>query len=151
MSSSHKESTMRHFLLPAAFAAFVLPVPALSQESAEPQAASLAELGEQMRDAERQRETALMLQALTEVLLDMPIAPLAEAAAEMAGEQAERIDPDMTLRQVAPDADRVSDEVARNVPRAMEAAGALAEGLAAMTPVLREMAERFRATLPPRD
>ena len=62
----------------------------------------------------------------------------------MAGEQAREIDPDMTLRQMVPNADRVSDEIARNAPRVMQAAGSMAEGVAAMTPMLRDMAARMR-------
>ena len=141
---------MRIFVLPAALAAFALPVPALAQDAA-PATPPLAELADQMRDPASQREMALMLQAMTEVLLDMPIAPLAQAAAEMAGEKAEAIDPDTTLRSMAPDAGRVSEEVARSVPRAMQAAGAMAEGVAAMTPMLREMARRMREAMPARD
>lgn len=142
---------MRSFVLPAALAAFAVPVPALAQDAAQAAPAPLAELADQMRDPARQRDMALMLQAMTEVLLDMPIAPLAQAAADMAGEKADEIDPDTTLRSMAPDAGRVSDEVARNVPRAMQAAGAMAEGMAAMTPMLREMARRMRDAMPPRD
>ena len=106
---------MRKFILPAALAACTLPVPALAQDAP---AAPLADLGEQMRDPAYQRDMALMLQAMTEVLLDMPIAPLAQAAAEMAGEKTRDIDPDLTLRRVVPQTDRVGDEVARTVPRA---------------------------------
>ncbi|MFW2351340.1 hypothetical protein [Qipengyuania sp.] len=142
---------MRSFVLPAALAAFAVPVPALAQDAAQAAPAPLAELADQMRDPAYQREMALMLQAMTEVLLDMPIAPLAQAAADMAGEKADEIDPDTTLRSMAPDAGRVSDEVARNVPRAMQAAGSMAEGMAAMTPMLREMARRMRDAMPPRD
>ena len=87
---------MRKILLPALLAALATPAMA---EAAGPTNAPLAGLGEQMHDPERQRDMALMLRAMTEVLLDMPIAPLAEAAAEMAGEDARPIDPDMTLRQ----------------------------------------------------
>ncbi|AXK41613.1 hypothetical protein [Erythrobacter aureus] len=139
---------MRKILLPALLAALATPAMA---EAAGPTNAPLAALGEQMHDPERQRDMALMLRAMTEVLLDMPIGPLAEAAAEMAGEDVRPIDPDMTLRQMTPEADRIGDEVSRNVPRAMQAAGSMAEGLAAMTPLLREMAERFREAMPERD
>ena len=142
---------MRKFVFPVMLGALALPAPAIAHENAPTAAAPLAELGEQMRDPARQREMALMLQAVTEVLLDMPIAPLAQAAADMAGEQADDIDPDLTLRQMAPDAGRVGEEVARTVPRAMQAAGSMAEGFAAIAPMLRDMAERMRETLPPRD
>ncbi|WP_370031752.1 hypothetical protein [Qipengyuania mesophila] len=142
---------MRSIVLPAALAAFAVPVPALAQDAPQAAPAPLAELADQMRDPARQREMALMLQAMTEVLLDMPIAPLAQAAADMAGEKADEIDPDTTLRSMAPEAGRVSEEVARTVPRAMQAAGSMAEGMAAMTPMLREMAKRMRDAMPPRD
>lgn len=138
---------MRKIILPAAAAALVLPAPAFAQDAyddAPEAAAPLADLGERMKDPETQRDMALTLQAMTEVLLDMPIGPLAEAAADMAGEQAREIDPDMTLRQMVPNADRVSDEIARNAPRVMQAAGSMAEGVAAMTPMLRDMAARMR-------
>ncbi|MEX0341398.1 MAG: hypothetical protein AB3N06_02320 [Erythrobacter sp.] len=139
---------MRRSILPAILATLVLPAPALAQDAAGTQAAPLAELGEQMRDPERQRETALMAQAMTEVLLDMPIGPLAEAAAELASGQARRIDPDVTLRRLAPQTDGLGEGVARNVPRAMQAAGAMARGLATMTPMMRELAGRVRLAIP---
>lgn len=152
---------MPKLLLPvAALAALAAPLPALAQPAGDAQdaeraesaeSAPLAAFGERMKDPEQQRETALMLQAMAEVLLDLPIGPLAEAAAEMAGEEAAKIDPQMTLRQLAPDAGQVSDEVARNVPRAMRAAGAMAQGMAAMTPHLRALADRLRDALPAAD
>ncbi|MBX7481978.1 hypothetical protein [Qipengyuania qiaonensis] len=142
---------MRKLVFPVMLGALLLPAPAFAQDYAPEASAPLADLGEQMRDPARQREMALMLQAMTEVLLDMPVAPLAQAAADMAGETAQDIDPELTLRQIAPDAGRVSEEVARNVPRAMQAAGSMAEGVAAMAPMLRDMADRMRAAMPPRD
>lgn len=111
----------------------------------------LSDLGEQMRDPAYQRDMALMLQAMTEVLLDMPVAPLAQAATEMADKEVRDIDPDLTLRRMVPQADRAGEEVARVVPRAMQAAGSMAEGLAAMTPLLRDMAARMRAIAPQAD
>ena len=109
--------------------------------------APLADLSQRMSDPEAQRETALMLQAMTEVLLDVPIAPMAEAAAQMAGEKAQAIDPDLTLRKLAPQAGRLSEEVARNTPRAMEAMGIMAQGLAAAAPALKGMLVRMREGL----
>lgn len=129
----------------AALAALSLPAPAVAQDAA------LADLGERMRDPAQQRETALMAQALTEIMLDMPIAPLAQAAAEMAGEKAATIDPDLTLRKLAPEAGQASEALGRNLPRAMAAVGAMAETTARMAPALRDMAARMRAMMPPRD
>lgn len=137
----------------AALAAFAVPATAQEYDATaldEPAVdeRALEDMADEMRDPARQREMALMLQTMTEVLLDLPIAPLAQAAADMAGEKAEEIDPDLTLRKVAPDAGRVSDGVAVAVPRAMQAMGGLAEGLSEMTPALRDMARRLREALP---
>ncbi|WP_435203680.1 hypothetical protein [Qipengyuania sp. 902] len=145
---------MRNAILPLAAAFAVTAAPAAAQDydapdvDASPETLPLADMADEMRDPERQRDMALMLQTMTEVLLDLPIAPLAKAAADMAGEKAEEIDPDLTLRKVAPDAGRLSEEVAVVVPRAMQAMGGLAEGLSEMTPALRDMARRMREALP---
>ena len=139
---------MLRSVLPAFFLSLALPT-AVSAQATDRE--GLSDLGEQMRDPAYQRDMALMLQAMTEVLLDMPVAPLAQAAAEMAEEEARDIDPDLTLRRMVPQADRAGQEVARVVPRAMQAAGSMAEGLAAMTPLLRDMAARMRAIAPQAD
>ena len=140
---------MRKLLLPAAvLAAFSVPAAAQDAPAIEPEAVPLADMAAQMRDPDRQREIALMVQTMTEVLLDMPIAPLAQAAADMAGEKAEDIDPTLTLRKMAPDAGEVSKQVGRNLPHAMDAMSSMAEGLAAMAPTLRQMAERMKNALP---
>lgn len=144
---------MRTFILSGAALALIAP-PVAAQEaysSQTPESAPLADLTESMSDPDTQREAALMLQAMTEVLLDMPIAPLAQAAAEMAGDGAEKIDPDLTLRQVAPDAGKLSDEIARNTPYAMEALSVMAEGIAAMAPAIKEMTEGLRESFPHED
>lgn len=141
---------MSRSLLIGLLALVALPAPALAQEAA-PAAAPLAEFGEQMRDPQQQRETALMAQALAEIALDMPIAPLAQAAAEMAGERAEAFDPDLTLRKLMPGAGQASEALGRNLPQAMAAAGAMAETAAEMAPQLRALAGRMRALMPPRD
>ena len=139
---------MLRSVLPAFFLSLALPT-AVSAQATDRE--GLSDLGEQMRDPAYQRDMALMLQAMTEVLLDMPVAPLAQAAAEMVGEETRDIDPDLTLRRMVPQADRAGEEVARVVPRAMQAAGSMAEGLAAMTPLLRDMASRMRAIAPQAD
>ena len=139
---------MLRSVLPAFFLSLALPT-AVSAQATDRE--GLSDLGEQMRDPAYQRDMALMLQAMTEVLLDMPVAPLAQAVAEMVGEETRDIDPDLTLRRMVPQADRAGEEVARVVPRAMQAAGSMAEGLAAMTPLLRDMAARMRAIAPQAD
>lgn len=139
---------MLRSVLPAFFLSLAFPT-AVSAQATDRE--GLSDLGEQMRDPAYQRDMALMLQAMTEVLLDMPVAPLAQAAAEIADKEARDIDPDLTLRRMVPRADRAGEEVARNVPRAMQVAGSMAQGLAAMTPLLRDMATRMRVIAPQAD
>ena len=146
----------RHLLAAATLAAFAAPVPALAQDADEPafderEGAGLTEMADTLSDPERQRELAMMLRAMSEVLLDLPIAPLTDAVAEIAGEEAPLVEDGATLRSIAPEASRVPEEIEKNLPRAMEAAGTLAETLEVMLPQLRAMAERFSDTLPQRD
>ena len=71
---------MLRSVLPAFLLSLALPA-AVSAQATDRE--GLSDLGEQMRDPAYQRDMALMLQAMTEVLLDMPVAPLAQAAAEI--------------------------------------------------------------------
>ena len=77
-------SFMRKLVLPVMLGALTLPAPAVAQANVDDAVAALGDLSHQLRDPERQREMKLMMQAMTEVLLGMPIAPLAQAAADMA-------------------------------------------------------------------
>lgn len=143
---------MRPTIVPAALLSLIaIPVAAQETSAPAPEAGALADMAQQMQDPERQRELAMVAQTMAEVLLDLPIAPLAQAAAEMAGEEARQIDPDLTLRKLAPEAGELSGEIGRNAPRAMQAAGTLAGALAAMAPTLREMAEQMARALPRKD
>ena len=67
---------MLRSVLPAFFLSLAFPT-AVSAQATDRE--GLSDLGEQMRDPAYQRDMALMLQAMTEVLLDMPVAPLAQA------------------------------------------------------------------------
>ena len=68
----------RHLLAAATLAAFAAPVPALAQDADEAafderDGAGLTEMADSLSDPERQRELAMMLRAMSEVLLDLPI------------------------------------------------------------------------------
>ena len=103
---------------------------------------ALSSVAERLGDPQKQREIGLMLQALSEVLLDLPIAPLAEAAAEITGDDPADVDPHMTLRSVAPQSSDIPEKIGENVPRAMSTIASLAKGLETMLPALRDMAAR---------
>lgn len=136
------------------FAALAAPLPALAQDAqlltpVEAEGTSLEQMSDKLSDPVRQQELAMMARAMGEVLLDLPIAPLTEALADIAGEEAPAMDRGTTIRSLAPGSSRVPAEIEKNLPRAMEAMGALAGAMEAMAPELRAMAKRFEQALPP--
>ena len=149
---------MRKFVLSALAASVVAaPPPLLAQDEGDADAPLALEepgedfsgMAERFKDPEQQRQMALMLRTMSEVLLDMPLAPLMEAMGEMAGEDAPQVDPGATLRSMAPQADRVPEEIEKNLPRALDAMGSMAEAMEKMMPALKDMAERMKDVAPP--
>ena len=132
---------MRTLVVTVILAAAILPVPALAQDRTEQDAARIADT---LRDPALQESIASGMAAASEALLDVPLAPLARAVAEAAGEDPRDIDPDMTLRHVAPEARDLPAEIHDKLPRAMGAMAGMAGGFSAMIPALREMADRMR-------
>ena len=139
--------------------AVLVPAPLLAQEIEEEAPLALEETGrdfsdmaERLQDPRKQREMALMLRTMSEVLLDLPLAPLMEAVGEvgedLTGEEAPRVDPDATLRSVAPEAGRVPEQIERNLPRTLDAMGSMAEAFGKMMPELQDMADRLKDSVP---
>ncbi|MBX7458446.1 hypothetical protein K3152_09330 [Qipengyuania sp. 1NDH17] len=152
---------MRKLVLSALAASVVAaPAPLLAQDEAQDEAPLALEepgddfsgMAERFKDPEQQRQMALMLRTMSEVLLDMPLAPLMEAlndvGGSVAGEDAPEVDPDATLRSMAPEADRVPEEIEKNLPRALDAMGSMAEAMEKMMPALKDMAERMKEVGP---
>lgn len=133
--------------LPLATALIVLaaPLPALAQVS--DTEAATAEIESTLKNPAMQAAVAEGMAAASEALLDLPLAPLARAVAEVAGEDPDDVDPGMTLRSVSPEAQDAPDKVRESLPRMMGAMGSMAGGMGAMIPALREMAERMRAAM----
>lgn len=142
----------KSFPILLSLAALAAPAPLLAQEADVPPLELVDEddvpLVEKFSDPDFQRQTALMVSTMTEVLLDMPLAPVMDAAGEMAGEDAPKVDPDATLRSLAPGASEIPRQIERNLPRAMEAMGSMTEALEAMKPALKDMAARLQDSLP---
>lgn len=113
---------------------------------------SLDRMGDVLSDPVRQQELATSLAVVTEILLDLPLAPildpLAQAAGQATGEPVRRIDPDTTLRRIAPDAGRVSTEIQDKLPSTMQGIGAMSGAVSRMMPALRDMAAQLRAAIP---
>ena len=142
----------RALLAAASLAAIAAPMPAFAQDTEAAlqveESVELADLAGKLSDPERQREVALMARAISEVLLDLPVAPLMEAMGQIAGEEAPMVGPGTTLRSLAPQAGRVPEEIERNLPRVMNAVSAMAGAAEIMLPQLRELAERLEETIP---
>lgn len=132
---------MHKLTLLAATLALAAPVPALAQQS------EAGRMAQRLSDPEFQQQLAETAAVMSEILLDMPLAPLAEAMAEMAGKDPATVDPDLTLRKAAPDAGRVSGEMADKLPRMMDGMAGMAGGIDAMLPLLKIMAERMEESM----
>lgn len=136
---------MRTLTRITALVALAAPLPALAQVSdAE---IATAEVEATLKDPVAQAAIAEGMAAASEALLDIPLAPLAKAVAEAAGDNPDDVDPDMTLRSVSPEAQDAPDRVRESLPRVMGAMGSMAGGMGAMIPALREMADRMRAAV----
>lgn len=136
---------MRALTLATGLLAFAAPLPALAQVSGTEVAT--AEIESTLKDPAMQAAVAEGMAAASEALLDLPLAPLAKAIAEAAGDDPNAVDPGMTLRSVSPGAEDAPRKVRESLPRMMGAMGSMAGGMGAMIPALREMAERMRAAM----
>lgn len=134
---------MRALIATAALTALVTPSLAVAQDAEE----SAAEIEHTLRNPATQAAVAEGMAAASEALLDVPLAPLARAVKQAAGEDPDEVDPDMTLRRVSPESEDVPHKVRESLPRMMGAMGSMAGGMGAMMPALREMAERMRAAM----
>ncbi len=132
---------MRIVLPAAAAACMLLPVPALAEDS------ETGRMAEELSDPARQEQLAVMAETVADVLLSMPAAPMLRAAATVAGEDPEDIDPDLRVGDlVGPEAADAPREFAHRLPQMMGAMAALAATLEDMVPLMRE---RMRDALPP--
>lgn len=142
-------SALSAMLAPALMLA--APLPAAAQSADEPAVDDdqpMAEMTEKLADPENQQQMAMMMRAMGEILLDMPVAPMMNAMRDMGGEDMPEVAPDTTLRSVAPEAGRLPEEIERNVPRAMQAMSKMAGAMEVMMPALRDMAQQMKDRLP---
>ena len=130
------------------------PVPASAQiETIDPdmaadQPADSADLADRLADPAVQQQLTTTVAVLGDVLLDLPLAPLAKALADAGVEAADEIPGDTTLRKLAPGTTGLQDEVAERMPQMMGAMARMAKGMNAMMPALRDMAAQARRALP---
>ncbi|NCP24980.1 MAG: hypothetical protein GW854_12660 [Erythrobacter sp.] len=123
---------------------------------APPAEAALDGLAERLSDPATQDEIAATVSVLSEILLDLPLAPLieplADATADVADLPRRPVDPDLTLRRMSPRAGEVAQRVARDLPRTMDRMADASDGIAALIPALRDafrqIEERVEGSLP---
>lgn len=132
----------------AAVLALATPSLAYAQDAlpleAEP---ALAEMSEKLADPEFQAQAASVVQVLLGSMLDLKVGPFAEAMNRATDGEGPDIDPDATIRDLAPEAEDVPAEVSERLPEAMNTMSAFADGMQAMLPALRDMAERMRGAM----
>ena len=114
-----------------------------------PAAASADRLAQAMGDPARQQALVRTLSTMSDVILDMPLAPIARPFAEAAGQDPRSVDPDMTLRQMAPGAGDVSGAIRHDLPRAMDRMAQMSDAIARLAPALQAAAREFADALPP--
>ena len=123
---------------------------------APPAEAALGGLAERLSDPATQDEIAATVSVLSEILRDLPLAPLieplADATADVADLPRRPVDPDLALRRMSPHAGEVAQRVARDLPRTMDRMADARDGIAALIPALRDavrqIEERVEGSLP---
>ena len=112
----------------------------------------LQSMAEQLSDPERQEQLAMTMATLSEVLLDLPLAPILQPLSQAAGDTTDKpmpeVDPDATLRTLAPQASELPAQIQEKLPEAMSRMAGLSEGLSALLPALAAMGEQLRDRLP---
>jgi hypothetical protein len=137
--------------LPVAAAALMvlsLPAAASAQDAVDaPNTQPLTELSEKLADPAFQGQAAIMGEVLVQMMLELPVGPMADAMSKATDGRSPTIDPDAKLRDVAPDAERLQGQVADKLPLAMEKMSSMASGMEAMLPALMTMADRMRGVM----
>jgi hypothetical protein len=129
---------MRIVLPALAIASVLAPLPALAADD------DAARIAGELNDPARQEQMAAAIEAMMGALLEMPAAPLINAAKTMAGEPTGDVDPDQTIGDLmGPDATEAPREFAHRLPQMMGAMATLATTMEAMLPELRAMGERM--------
>ena len=136
------------FLMSAAVlgALSLAPVPALAQSD-------VAQIATQMRDPQMQVAVASAVRAMSDAILNMRVAPLAEAietARDPLRERSDydRVDPDARLRDYAGrDAEEMPERLSRRLPAMMGAMGGMADAVEQMRPVLQDMSRQMGAAV----
>ena len=137
---------MRILLTAFAAAAASTATPALAAEG------DAARLADELRDPAKQAEIAAMVETMAALMLEMPVAPLLRAKAEIEGADPEAVDPNLTVRDLAgPEVGDAPRELAVRLPQMMGVLATLAVSFEQMLPELRAMGETIAPPPAPDD
>lgn len=116
-----------------------LSAPALASPESE-----AGRVAEELSDPVRQAQLARAAAAVSEGLLEMPVAPLARAVAQIEGYDPDFVDPDLRVGDlVSPETADAPREFAARLPQMMGAVAELAGALEAMLPYWRDLGDRI--------
>jgi len=128
--------------------ALATPSLAIAQDApAEAPEVALSEMSEKLADPQFQNQAAAIAQVFVGAMLDLEVGPLAKAMDAATGGEGPAFDPDARLRDLAPGADELPEQLSEKLPMAMNTMSAMAEGMHDMLPALRNMAERMRRAM----
>ena len=130
----------------AAAAALASPA-VLSAQDQVAETPDLSEMTETLRDPETQEDITTKLTALTQVLLDLDLAPLAEMAEAVSGEPVPELERGGTLRELSPETEALPEMVERELPKAMDKMADMSVAMEAMLPLLVTMAEQMKTVV----
>lgn len=132
-------------VLSALTAAAALASPAvLSAQDQTAETPDLSEMTETLRDPDTQAEITTKMTALTQILLDLDLAPLAEMAESVSGEPLPELEQGGTLRELSPEAEALPEVLENELPKAMDKMADMGGAMEAMLPLLVTMAEQMR-------
>lgn len=135
---------MRPMLPVFAAVAALASTPALAAED------DAARLAEELNDPATQAQISAMVETMSAVLLDMNVAPMLRAKAQIEGADPDSVDPNLTVRDLAgPEAEDAPRELAVRLPQMMGALATLAVSLEQMLPQLREMGDAIAVPAAP--
>jgi hypothetical protein len=127
-----------------------LALAALAPNAALARGNEMGRVADELSNPKNQRAVAGMMEAMSEMLLSMKVAPLAKAMEQMGNRETARSIPrNATLADLAgPEARRMPREISQKVPMMMGAMAGMSEAMEAMLPQLEAMAEKMKNALP---
>ena len=130
---------MRTILSVLAGACALISTPAFASPESE-----VGRVAEELSDPVRQAQIAVAATAASEALLDVPVAPLARAVAQIEGHDPDYVDPDLRVGDlVDPETADAPREFAHRLPEMMGAMAGLAVAVEDMLPSLRALGDRI--------